>query len=123
MKWWQAFWAEERRRRDIAMLESWPVFWSRVSQPGEIVVKRERMENTQYQKGFDFDDGHPLWASVMEMLARLEQVTLRDTGLTTEQVLTRWRFLDEIRATMGLERKRWRQQRVNEAELARLRGK
>ena len=70
-----------------------------------VVVKRERMDNGQFAMGFDYGDDHPLWAGMLELLARLERAQIEDREhLKPEEIVTRLDLLDEVRRQMETQR-------------------
>ena len=70
-----------------------------------VMVKRERMDNGQFAMGFDYGDEHPLWAGMLELLARLERAQIEDREhLKPEEIVTRLDLLDEVRRQMETQR-------------------
>ena len=82
-----------------------------------VVVKRERMDNQQFAMGFDYGDEHPLWAGMLELLARLERAQIEDREhLKPEEIVTRLDLLDEVRRQMETQRDTARKMRASKAK-------
>ena len=95
--------SEKKRRSEI---EQWArELGERTAPELVVVVKRERMDNGQFAMGFDYGDDHPLWAGMLELLARLERAQIEDREhLKPEEIVTRLDLLDEVRRQMETQR-------------------